>query len=268
MLYKNSWEISSNMKKIFILISILFTLLFTFSCTSEKKNTGIIVMGTSPAFPPFEYILESGEEIIGFDIELAKEIAENLNKTLVIKSTNFNDLISLLENDDIDMIISGMTITDERKNNIDFSIPYYEASQVVLKRADDNTFTNITTKESLGENKNIGSQLGTTGSTIAHQISKNDFVTDFKSCELVVQGLLNEEVDVIIIDKEPAKSFMSKYGNLAILPIKFETEHYGIGIKKGNYELLDSVNKTIHELVNSGKYIQFVDEYINSYSAG
>ncbi len=251
------------MKRIFIL---LLSLMFSFSCSSKKQNNTTITMGTSPAFPPFEYIVGE-EEIVGFDVELAKEIAQELNKSLVIKNINFSDLIAALENGEIDMIISGMTVTDERKKHINFSIPYYEASLVVLRRADDNTFADIKTLEELGESKSIAAQLGTTCSTIAHEISKASPVAELKSCELIIEELLNKNVDTVIIDKEPAKSFMSKHNNLSILPIKFDIEHYAVGVKKGNDELLNSINKTISELINSGKYIKFVDEHINSYSA-
>ncbi len=250
------------MKKIIVLLALA---IFVLSCA--KKESDFLVMGTNPTFPPFEYTGgTTGTDIIGFDIELAKIIAKNYGKTLKIEDMDFDALIPALESGKIDMVISGMTITEDRRKNVDFSNPYYEASQVVLIRADDNTFDSISTKEELGAQKLLAAQFGTTGSIIANEIATKDIVTELKSCELVVMELANGKVDAVIIDKEPAKAFMSRHSNLVQLPIDFEAEYYGIAVKKGNAALLTSINKTINELISSGEYNSLVEAQINAYS--
>lgn len=249
------------MKKILVL---LLMSIFLLAC-SEKKESNTLVMGTNPTFPPFEYTGGvRGDKIVGFDVEIAKIIAKNYGKTLVIEDMDFDGLIPALQNGRIDMVISGMTITEERRQNVDFSDSYYEASQVVLIRKDDDSFADIKTAEELGAQKSLGAQFGTTGSIIASDISEN--VIELKSCELVVMELMNKKVDAAVIDKEPAKAFMSKNENLELLPIEFEAEYYGIAVKKGNVELLKVINSTINELVRSGEYNRMVEQHINGYS--
>ncbi len=249
------------MKKIILLLLIS---IFALSC-SDKKESDVLIMGTNPTFPPFEYTGGTrGDEVVGFDVEFAKIIAQNYGKKLVVESMDFDGLIPALQSGKIDMAISGMTITEERRKNVDFSDQYYEASQVVLIRKDDESFANIKTKEELGAQKSLGAQFGTTGSELAGEISQN--VVELKSCELVVMELMNKKVDAVIIDKEPAKAFMSKNENLVILPINFDAEYYGIAVKKGNEKLLSVINDTINELVASGEYKRLVEEHINAYS--
>ncbi len=249
------------MKNIIIL---LLLSIFMFSCAEKEKPT--LVVGTNPAFPPFEYISHENE-IVGFDIELANKIAEEYNANLIIKEVDFASLLLAIESGDIDIAISGMTITDERKKIVDFSTPYYEASQVALRRKDDTRFQDLKTKYELVKIQNIGVQSATTGQNIAREFATAGSVIEFKSAELAVGQLLNKNIDVIIIDKEPAKTFMSKHNNIAIMPISFDTEYYGIAVNKDNRELLSSINTTIANLVNSGEYSQLVEKYITSYLA-
>ncbi len=252
------------MKKIIVLLLIS---IFALSC-GGKKETEYLVMGTNPTFPPFEYVGgTTGTEVMGFDIELGKKIAEKMGKTLKIEDMDFDALIPALQSGKIDMVLSGMTITEERKKNVNFSTPYYEASQVVLIRKDDRSaFDNITTAKELGAEKILGAQFGTTGSIVAGEIATKDIVTELKSCELVVMELVNGKVDAVIIDKEPAKAFMSKNNTLALLPIDFEAEYYGAAVRKDSDDLLKSINATINELVSSGEYNRLVEQQITSYS--
>ncbi len=251
------------MKKIFLLLMLS---VFIFAC-GKKEDSIYLTMGTNATFPPFEYIGgSSGNEVMGFDIELAKIIAEKLGKTLKIEDIDFDALIPALQSGKIDMILSGMTITEERRANVAFSNPYYEASQVVLIRTDDTTFGDIKTKEDLGANKVLAAQFGTTGSIVANEIATKDIVAELKSCELVVMELLNGKIDAVIIDKEPAKAFVSRHDNLSVLPINFDAEHYGIAVKKDNTELVNEINKILNELLVSGEYNRLVENHINAYS--
>lgn len=255
------------MKNIFIILLLIFML----SCSKKEENVeGFLTLGTSPIFPPFSYIEHNSSEgkqnIVGFDIALATEIANSRGKKLKIKSMYFDELLPALVNGEIDIAMCAISITTERKALVDFSLTYYEASQTVLVRNDDTTFADIHTKEELGQNKRLASLLGSTGSIISHTIAKDSPVLDTKSWEFAIDELLTNEIDAIIIDRAPAKIYMSQYsGRLKNLHINFETEYYSVAVSKENRELLASVNDTISKLVNSGDYIQFVEKYIEGY---
>ncbi len=247
-----------------IAIIFLFSVsLFILSCAKNEKST--LIVGTSPAFPPFEYINEQGE-IVGFDIELAQQIANDYHATLIIKNVDFSNIFTALENGEIDMAISGISITEERKKIVAFSSPYYEASQVILQRKDDRRFKDIRTKELIGQDIVIGVQTKTTCAIVAKEIVGENNVLEFQSSIHAVDELMNKNVDLIILDKEPAKTFITKYNNIIAMPIIFETESYGVAVKNDNANLLESVNTTLARLINSGQYSQFVEEYITSYS--
>ncbi len=251
------------MKKsiIILLVSILIL-----SCSNENKEKEVLVFGTAPIFPPFIYLNETGDELLGFDMALANKIAQTRDSILQIEIMDFDQLIPALQNGEIDIAICGMTITDARKELINFSLSYYEASQVALVRKDNiDSFRTIMTKEELGVSKKIASLLGSTGGIIANNIAIEHPVLKLKSWDLAVDELLSENIDVVILDRGIARIFLSTRENLHILPIQFETEHYGVAISKENRELLASVNDTISRMINSGEYIQLVESHINNY---
>ncbi len=249
------------------IIPIIVAILVVFG-TYLRQRTMVtdLIVGTNPTFPPFEYIGgERGNEMVGFDIELAKIIAENKGKKLKLIVLEFENLIPALQNGDIDMAISTMTITEERKQIVDFSDSYYADRLVVLIRKDDDTFANIDTKEALGENKRLASRVGTTGLITANTIAAGKHVVAQNSWQSIVNKLLENRIDAVIMDSGPAKAFINKYDNIAILPIEFETEYYGIAVKKGNNNLLEAINKSLDSIKTSGVYDNLVDQYIDGY---
>ncbi len=251
------------MKKIVILF-LLATLLF--GC-SNKKDT--LIIGTNATFPPFEYLGgPNGTEVVGFDMAIAEEIAKKAGLKLQVEDMDFDGLIPALMSGKIDLAISGMTITEERAKNVDFSMPYYEAAQMVLIRKEDApSFADIKTKEDLGAKKNLGSQLGTTGSLIAAEIAEGKPVVELKSYELVIVELKNKKIDAVVIDTEPAKVFIAKNDDLMALPIEFEAEFYGVAVKKGNKKLLKFANDAITEMMASGRHAAAIEEHIQNYVA-
>ncbi len=248
------------MRNIFLLLMFIFI----FSCSQAKKED-TLVLGTNNMFPPFTYI-NGDDEIAGFDIELAKEIAKDMHKTLVIKIMDFDELWVALQNNQIDMAIRAITITEERKRDFDFSQSYYKTSQAALIRKSDSTFNGIRTKEALGESKTLAVERKTTASSTAKNITADDdAIVERNSLEFVLLELISENVDAIIVDKGTAQSFIGSYDNLTILPIQFDVEHYGVAITKGNSELAASINKTLDRLINSGQYLDMVEEQIHAY---
>ncbi len=247
------------MKKILVLLFSMFIL----SC-SKEKDENILILGTNDMFPPFAYL--NGDEVVGFDIELAKEIAKDIGKTLVIKTMDFDELWDALQDNEIDMAIRAITITDDRNTYLDFSKPYYKTSQAVIIRKDDKTFNNIHTKEELGQNKTIAVEHASTGSDTAKKIANDETsIVERNSLEFVLLELISKNVDAVIVDSKTAQSFITEYDNLAIVPIEFEAEHYGVAVKKGNDELAKSINKTLDRIINSGEYLTLVEENIHAY---
>ncbi len=243
-----------NFTKLITALTILFIALT--GCTEKKDR---IVMGTNAAFPPFEFIGgESGDEVVGFDAEIAKEIAADLGKELVIEDMEFDTLLTALNADKVDFVIAGMTINPKRAESVDFSEPYYEATQAVIVKKGQDAIRAI---EDLRDKK-ISVQLGTTGNDMASKYTTEENITAFNTGFEAVMELKNSRVDCLIIDQQPALSFISKNPELEILSFDFEPEYYGIAIKKGNRELLDSVNRTLERLQSTGKYDELLSQFM------
>lgn len=252
------------MSKLKIIIPIILIIIAMFCLLYFNKSNKDLIVGTSPTFPPFGYIGgDTASEIVGFDIELAKAIAKDYGKNIKIEIMNFPELIPTLQSGKIDMIVSIVSVTEERKKIIDFSDPYFSATQIAIIRADDESFENITTKEELGQNKKLASLADTTGVASAQSISGDNEVVGFNSWPLAFAGLLDKKVDAVIVDSSIAGSFLERYsGQLAILPIEVASEDYAVAVKKGNSKLLNSINKTIERLKSSGEYDRLLAEYV------
>lgn len=240
--------------------------MFMLSCAKNTKDEGYIIVATSATFPPFTYIDEDSGTIVGFEIEIAKEIAHDMGKTLKVQGMDFTKMIPALQSGEIDMIISSMTITDERKLIIDFSNSYYETPQIIIVRKDDSSFENVYSIKQIGSDTKIASMLGTTGVTIAKNIVDSSSVWELSSWDVMVGELLSENIDAVIIDVGSVQKYLSHYDNISVLPVNLETEHYGIAVKKGDKKLLDLINATLSRLLNSGQYARLVEQHITSYS--
>ena len=227
-------------------------------CGSSDK----LIMGTN-AFPPFEYTTSQGlvGEFDGIDVAIANKIAENVGKELQIEDMEFDGLVASVSTGKVDMVVAGMTATDERKQSVDFSDPYYVASQVIVVAPDN---TDITSAEDLKNDKTVGVVLGYTGDNIVTndlQLAE-DKVTRANRGIDIVQDVKNGKLDAVVIDSATGKALAEKNG-LKIVedPQAFETEEYAIAVKKGNTELLDKINETLSEMKASGEIEQLAMEY-------
>lgn len=252
-----------------IIVPVLIILIIVLISYFTINRNRYLVIGTNPAFPPFEYLGgEDGSEIVGFDLGIAKEIAKDYQKNVKIEILDFNELIYALEDGRIDMVISALSITEERMNLVDFSVAYYADSLVALVRSDDETFANIHTKEALARKKKLATRLTTTAANITQELVKNNIdnpVLLDRSWVTILGCLFEKKVDAIIIDSAVARAFVAKYDGLAILPIEFEPEYFAVAVKKGNDKLRLSINKTIKRLVDSRDYYKLVEDYIEDY---
>lgn len=229
------------------------------SAASEALADGVLTVGTNAEFPPFEYIGDDGEAD-GFDIALTKAIGEKLGVEVKVENMEFASLVSSIGSK-IDIAAAGMTVTDERKESVDFSNSYYEAVQYVILPAD----SDIATADDL-KDKTIGVQLGTTGDFIAEELTGN--VSQYNKAVDAVNDLVNGRVDLVIIDKNPALVFESKFEGQVVAvdgaQFGFETEEYAIALPKGDTALADQINTAIDEIKADGTFDELVKTYIEA----
>ena len=253
------------MKKLTKILLVVMAVVLVLACAScgAKKDDNKLVMATNAAFPPYEFVDDNGE-YAGIDIELAQEIAKILGKELVIEDVEFGSIIGGVETGKYDVGIAGMTVTDERLKSVNFSNSYATGIQVVIVKKDGD----IKTLDDVAEKgAQIGVQQDTTGHIYASDSVENggygeDKVTSYKTGADAVQALVSDKVDCVIIDNEPAKSFVEANEGLEILETEYVTENYAIAIGKDNEKLLNDVNNAIAELKANGKLNAIISKYI------
>lgn len=224
------------------------------------KDKQFIIMGTNAEFPPFEYI--AGGEVTGFDVDIAKKIAEKLGLELKIENMQFSGLIAALQTKKIDFIAAGMTNTEERAKSVNFSQDYFEASQVIIVKKDSDA---VKSKADL-EGKKIGVQLGTTGEMEAKEIA-DATVESYDAGFAAVMDLANGKLDAVVIDQKPAEKFVSKNDKVMILEEELTKEAYAIAVNKEDDALLDTINQVIQELQESGEYDALYEKYFGEKEA-
>ena len=225
-------------------------------------EAGKLHMATNAAFPPYEMVKDDGT-FEGIDVEVAAAIAEKLGLELVVDDMGFDAALLAAQNGQSDIVMAGVTVTEERAAVMEFSDSYATGVQVVIvKEGSDVTMDN------LGE-KMIGCQKATTGYIYASDTPENggygeDHVIAYETGALAVEALKNGQVDCVIIDNEPAKAYVAANEGLTILDGEWVTEDYAIGMKKGNTALLEAVNAAMTELKADGTFQAIVDRYITA----
>lgn len=237
-------------------------------CTEEKKNK--IIVGTEALFPPFEFVDENGT-ITGFDIEMTTAILTNLGYEVEIKDMAFQQLIGAVQSGIIDVIAAGMTIDEERLQQISFSIPYYTSDQSVLVRSD----STITIDDySDFANLKLGAQTSTTGALWVEEYLKNDTwlqeqninyslnitLDTYISYTDAVQDLRIGRIDAVIIDKPVGDAF-SEDGTTKVIYVIITNESFGLGVKKENTELLQKINQALEDYMDSEDWNILVKKY-------
>ena len=274
------------MKKILCLV---LALMMVAACgaalASCKKDDNVLVMATNAAFPPYEY--KEGDKIVGIDAEIAKAIADKLGMELRIEDVEFGAVLTGVEQGKYDMGMAGITVTDERKAKMDFSNTYATGIQVIIV----NDGSAITSLDDLfvfdaegnptalkNTNIKIGVQQDTTGDIYSSDAVENwgfndlneddsiktDRVVRYKTGAEAVAALKSNKVDCVIIDNEPAKSFVAANTGIHILAgdNEYAIEDYAICVKKGDTELLEKINKALDELKADGTIDKIINKYI------
>lgn len=242
-----------NLKKIIAAVLAL-CMLCCFAGCGAKDNT--LTMGTNATFPPYEYVDDDGN-IIGIDAEIAAAIAEKLGMELEIKDMEFDSLITACAGGSVDVVLAGMTVTDERKESVNFSDSYATGIQVIIVKED----SEIATADDL-DGKTIGVQSGTTGDIYCRDDYGEDSVKQYNNGALAVAALQNGQVDCVVIDNEPAKNFVASNDGLKILDTEYITEDYAIAVAKENTELLEKINNAMTELKADGTIDKIINKYI------
>ncbi|GIP59422.1 transporter substrate-binding domain-containing protein [Paenibacillus sp. FSL W8-0186] len=220
-----------------------------------------LVLGLSADFPPYEFHIKNDkgeDEIVGFDVEIAKEIAKDMGAELEIKDMVFSSLLNELGSGRVDIVISGLSPTPERAKEIEMSQIYYNAKQAVVAReADKDKYSTLESLEGL----KIGVQKSSIQEDIAKEIPGAKLTSLAKISDIIMQ-LNSGRVDVAIIEGPVAESFVKNVDGIVITDAEpvTEDEGYVVGIKKGNKELLDQVNATLDRLIQDGSIEKFVQE--------
>ncbi len=263
------------MKKILSLILatlMIFGVCAAFTACSDDatdKDTGNtekpkLVMATNAAFPPYEYV--EGGKIVGIDAEIAAKIAEKLGMELEIIDTEFGSIIGGVQSGKYDIGMAGMTVTDERKESVNFTKSYATGVQVVIVK-DGGSVASL--DDLAKDGIKIGVQQDTTGDIYASDTPENggygeDAVVRYKTGNDAVQALVSGKVQAVIIDNEPAKSYVQSTTGLKILDAEWLTEEYAIAVSKDDAELLTKIDKALEELIADGTVKSIIDKYIKA----
>lgn len=237
------------MRKMKVLI-ILFFLFMICGCKDDSK----LVLVTEAGFAPYEYY--ENDEIIGVDIEIAKEIAKELDKELVVKDVAFDSIINEINKGKADIAAAGISITEERKKEVDFSIEYATSKQVVIVNND-----SLIKEPNEIYSKKIGVQLGTTADLYLSEKANDKNLIRQKKYLTLVEDLKANKVDAIVMDSLPANEIIKENNSLRILDKELFEDKYGMVVKKGNDELLSSINTVLERLIEEGKIVDWTIEY-------
>ena len=218
---------------------------------------GKLIMSTNAAFPPYEMTTDAGE-FEGIDVDTAKAIAEKLGLELQIDDMDFDAALLSVQQGKADIVMAGVTVTDERKAVMDFSDSYATGIQSIIVPND----SDIASPDDLA-GKTIGTQRGTTGYIYCSDDFGDENVVAYDDGLTAVQALNNGQVDAVVIDNAPAQEFVAANPGLKVLDTSYAEEDYAIGMAKGS-ALEDAVNKALEELKADGTLQAIVDKYINA----
>lgn len=217
---------------------------------------GKLIMSTNAAFPPYEMTTDSGD-FEGIDVETAQAIADKLGLELQIDDMDFDAALLAVQQGKADMVMAGVTVTDERMNVMDFTDSYATGIQsIIVKEGSD-----IASADDLA-GKKIGTQRGTTGYLYCSDDFGEDNVVAYDNGLTAVQALNNDQVDCVVIDNAPAQEFVAANPGLKVLDTAYVEENYAIGVGKGNTALKDAINAALEELDADGTLQTIVDKYI------
>lgn len=226
----------------------------------EIQKAGKIVLGTAADYPPYEFhkLIDGKDEIVGFDIEIAKIIAEELGVELEIVDMKFDGLLPALVTNDIDFVIAGMVASEERAQTVDFTVPYYEAEQRMIVRLEDKD-------KYKGPEELVGLPIGAQKTTIQEEIAldkfaKSEYIGLSKITDLVLE-LQNKKIEAVLLAEPVAKAYVQQNDNLYMAEISLGKEDgVSVAINKGNEELLAKLDEILQKLIDDGTINELIAE--------
>ncbi len=228
------------------------------------KTEGVLTFGTNAEFPPFEFVAGTGviDQYDGIDMAIAKQIAEDNGMTAAIENMEFDSLLVALQNGQIDAAIAAMTVTEDRKEAVDFSVPYYTATQVMIVKED----SDIAAAADMADKK-ICVVQGYTGEICVNDMGYS--YEAFKKGTEAVLELVNGKCDVVVIDSATAQKYVDDNEGLKIVEdaSAFESEEYAVAVQKGNTALLDMINKSIEAKLADGTISDLGVQYTEAVTA-
>lgn len=250
------------MKKIVAAVLAMIMLCGAALTLASCGQTKTLVMGTNASFPPYEFTDAEGK-IVGIDAEIAEAIAEKLGMKLEIKDMEFTSLLTAVQGGSVDMVLAGLTVNDERKQQVDFSDTYSTGIQAIIV-PEGSEITSVDDLYADGASFTVGVQSGTTGDIYCTDDFGADNVKQFENGSLAVAALKNGQVDCVVIDNEPAKAYVKANTGLKVLDTEYAVEDYAIALNKNNTELNGKINNALKELIADGTVKKIVDKYITA----
>ena len=247
------------MKKIILAVMVVMGVLFT-GCGADKEESNVIYVGTNAEYKPYEY-LENGK-IVGFDIELMEEVGKALGYEIEWTNMSFDGLLPALQSGKVDMVIAGMTPTEERKKAVDFTDVYYSSGQAVLVNKE--TGSDIKTEEDL-KGKVVGVQMGTIQEKIAGDLGASE-IKIYNSFTGAVLDLNEDKLDFVIVGDAVAVPYLNnnpKLSKAMVLEMDGSADGSAIALPKGSEDMVAKLNAEINELKDNGKYQELVEKYFS-----
>lgn len=241
--------LKNSILKLIMISAIIFIAII--GCKKENKK---LYVGTNAEFEPFEY--REGGNIVGFDIELISEISKLINKDIEVEDMAFDGLLPALQTKKIDLIIAGMTATEERKKFVNFSESYYKSQQAIVVNKDENRINNF--DNLIG--KEVGVVLGYTGDIIVSEMA-NVKVQRYNATSEAIMALKSKKVQAVVLDYEPAKNYSAQNPELKLIETDSQSEEYAIAIRKEDTQLLNDINKALATLKENGTYDALLNKY-------
>ncbi|MGL4366724.1 MAG: basic amino acid ABC transporter substrate-binding protein [Brevinemataceae bacterium] len=237
----------------------LLLLCFGFVLLGCGKNDKVIYVGTNAEFPPFEFL--EGENVVGFDIEIIQALAKQAGLKIQIENLNWDALLLSLQTKKIDLIISGMTITESRQKIVNFTDSYYTSKEQVILIKTDNT--NVIGIQDILD-KRVGVILGFTGDTIMTSLISNDIMIQrFNNSFQAVEALRANKIDAVLLDNEPARNFVKNHSDLKMVQGNGTEEYYAIALRKDDTKLLEKLNIALHQIHENGEYQKIYNKYFD-----
>ena len=241
-----------------LILSLVMCVAIFAACGEKKEDEKKIVFGTNAEFPPFEFVTSKGiiGEFDGIDIAIADKIAKDNGMSAEISNMEFDSLLVALKNGQIDAAIAGMTVTEKRKKSVNFSTPYYKATQVMIVKKDSDIAKATDMKD-----KKIAVIQGYTGEICVKDMGY-EYISFKKGTDAILE-LVNDKADVVVIDSATAGKYVSDNKGLKIVEDAkaFASEEYAIAVAKGNDELLEKINKSLEKMLEDGTISELAAKY-------